>query len=1411
MKLQVGLDVGSTTAKIVALNEENQIVFKSYLRHFSAIKQTSLRLLQSLSEHFPAADLRINASGSSGMSLSEQLGIPFVQEVVACTEAVKTTNPNIDVVIELGGEDAKIIYLTNGMEQRMNNACAGGTGAFIDQIASLLHTDAAGLNTLAVNAEKIYPIASRCGVFAKTDIQPLLNEGARKEDIAASVFQAVVNQTLSGLACGRPIRGNVAFLGGPLTFLPQLRYRFMETLKLTNEHVMETDDGQYFVALGAALESGRNEQIDIQILIHMVTELNQAKQMKKTGRLEPLFAGKSAIDAFEQRHNRAKVARMPLADYEGNGFLGIDAGSTTTKMVLIGENDEILFSFYENNKGNPIATVREGLQKLYAEKPERIKIVRSMVTGYGEKLIQAAFQLDEGEIETVAHYKAAQKFQPDVDFIIDIGGQDMKCIKLKDKVIDRIMLNEACSAGCGSFLANFADTLGLTVKEFASIALTADAPVDLGSRCTVFMNSKVKQVQKEGASIAEISAGLAYSVVSNALYKVMKLKNVEEMGKHIVVQGGTFLNNAVLRAFEKLTGREVIRPDLSGLMGAYGCALLAKERNIPGETSSLLTEEKIGSFEVKISRSRCRRCENCCPLTINRFPDRRVFISGNRCERGAGKVKKQITVANLMQEKLEYLFNRACLSEKNAERGTIGIPRVLNMYENYPFWHRFFTELKFAVVLSEPSNKEDYEKGMETIPSEAVCYPAKHVHGHMMNLIEKKVAAIFYPCVVFEKKEDSDQDNHYNCPVVASYPEVIRVNIEPFAKKQVPFIQPFLSLDHFSSLTKQLHASFPDIPLRELKLALQKAKQEDEKFHAWIRKRGEDVIAELNRTGEKGIVIAGHPYHLDPAVHHGIPDEVAKMDLAVLTEDSICHLAENGLSQQVVNQWTYHSRLYRAAEVVKENENLELLQITSFGCGLDAITTDAVQEILENSQKLYTWIKMDEISNLGAVRIRLRSLKAAIAERENRKITGYRRQQITDAPVFRKQDKASYTILAPQMAPTHFALFEEAFKLHGYRLKVLTDIRENQVEEGLKYVNNDACFPAIVTIGQLVHALKSGDYDVNRTAVVMSQTGGGCRATNYIALLKKALANAGLANIPVLSLNNSSQLEKQPGFHIGASLAKKLVIAACLGDLLLRLKLAVRPYELEKGITETLYQKCLTQSAKILGNFSMKRYKALIAQIIAEFKQIEISNMKKPKIGIVGEILVKFHPYANNQLIEMIEAEGGEAVVPDFIDFFLYGLYNRSFKRDHLGKEKWSAVTGELAVQFIEHYRSPIREALQESSRFAAPLYISKIAKMAEKMLSIGNQMGEGWLLPGEMAELIATGVHNVICVQPFACLPNHILGRGMFQAVKKQYPAANLVSIDYDAGSSKVNQLNRIKLMINISKNSLEKDRVEV
>ena len=986
--LHVGLDVGSTTVKIVVMNENRNTIYRDYQRHFSDTKNTVCNVLENLATRYPNSLLTIALTGSGAMSAAKFLDLPFIQEVVACKRAVEKYIPQTDVLIELGGEDAKIIYFDKSIEQRMNGTCAGGTGAFIDQMASLLHTDPTGLNELAKKYKMIYPIASRCGVFAKTDIQPLLNEGAAKEDIAASIFQAVVNQTISGLACGRPIRGHVAFLGGPLNYLSELRKRFIETLKLTDEKIIVPDEAHLLVAKGAALDSVNTNAITIEKLRSKIGVLKVSHDDTSVP-LHPLFTTDLEYEEFKKRHENDKVENKDLKTYKGNAYIGIDAGSTTTKLVLIDDDGHLLYSLYGSNEGNPLQSVINFLKTLYNELPQDVTIRFSGITGYGEKLVQTALNIDLNEIETIAHYTAAKKFMPEVTSIVDIGGQDMKYIKLKNGAIDNIMLNEACSSGCGSFIETFAKSLNLSIEEFVQSAIESRRPVDLGSRCTVFMNSRIKQAQKEGYSVGDISAGLSYSVIKNAIQKVMKVRDTATLGNHIVVQGGTFYNDAVLRAFELIVGKNVIRPNIAGLMGAYGVALLAKEQfetnNDKEYTSTILKNNELDSLKIDSSHVRCGLCENHCLLTINKFSNGKKYISGNRCERGAGNINGDKNLPNVMKYKFNRLFNYIPLEEKDAPRGTIGIPRVLNMYEDYPFWFTFLTDLGFRVIISEKTTRKTYEKGMESMPSESVCFPAKLSHGHIISLIDQGIKTIFYPCMPFSRKEFKQADNKYNCPIVISYSEVLKNNVEELKENNIKFLNPFLPFD-----PKTLAETILDLPefkeynftKKELIQAAKKAEKEYQNFKNDIRTKGREALEYMQKHNLKGIVLAGRPYHTDPEVNHGIDTLITGLGLCVLTEDSIADMATLKYRLRVVNQWVYHARLYAAADFVGKQKDLELVQLNSFGCGVDAVTTDQVEEILESYGKMYTLIKIDEVNNLGAVRIRIRSLLASMKKRE---------------------------------------------------------------------------------------------------------------------------------------------------------------------------------------------------------------------------------------------------------------------------------------------------------------------------------------------------------------------------------------------------------------------------------------------
>ena len=1396
---KLGIDIGSTTVKVSIIEDGGKLLFADYKRHFANIQETLADLLREGEEKLGALTVEPVITGSGGLTLSKHLGIPFVQEVVAVATSLKDYAPQTDVAIELGGEDAKIIYFTGGIDQRMNGICAGGTGSFIDQMASLLQTDASGLNEYAKNYKAIYPIAARCGVFAKTDIQPLINEGATKEDLSASIFQAVVNQTISGLACGKPIRGNVAFLGGPLHFLSELRAAFIRTLNLGADQIIAPDHSHLFAAIGAAMNSDPKTTASLHDLIERLS--HGIKMDFEVKRMEPLFTDEADYEKFRTRHASHDVKKGDLATYEGNCYLGIDAGSTTTKVALVGEDGSLLYRFYSNNNGSPLATAIRAMQEIHDQLPEKAQIAYSCSTGYGEALLKSALMLDEGEVETISHYYAAAAFEPDVDCILDIGGQDMKCIKIKDGTVDSVQLNEACSSGCGSFIETFAKSLNYSVQDFAKEALFAKNPTDLGTRCTVFMNSNVKQAQKEGASVADISAGLAYSVIKNALFKVIKITNASDLGKHVVVQGGTFYNDAVLRSFEKISGCEAVRPDIAGIMGAYGAALIARERYDASKTTTMLPIDKILSLTYKTTMARCQGCTNHCVLTINRFDGGRQFVTGNRCERGLGGNKQKKDIPNLFDYKYHRMFDYEPLTADLAPRGTVGIPRVLNMYENYPFWAVFFRELGYRTVLSPKSTRQIYELGIESIPSESECYPAKLAHGHIEWLIRQGLTYIFYPCVPYERNETPEAGNHYNCPMVTSYAENIKNNVESLTDHKVHFRNPFMAFTNEEILTKRLVEEFTrdqSIPEKEIRAAAHKAWQELIASRQDMEKKGEEVIAWLKETGHHGIVLAGRPYHVDPEINHGIPELITSYGFAVLTEDSVSHLGRVDRPLIVTDQWMYHSRLYEAASYVKTQPNLDLIQLNSFGCGLDAVTTDQVNDILTRSGKIYTLLKIDEVNNLGAARIRVRSLIAAIRVREMRH---YHKPIVSSAysrVYFTKEMKKNYTILCPQMSPIHFDLIEPAVRSCGYNLEVLQNSDRTAVDTGLKYVNNDACYPSLIVVGQIMDALLSGKYDLEHTAVIMSQTGGGCRASNYIGFIRRALERAGMPQIPVISLN-ANGMETNPGFTFTPSLITKAMQGVVYGDIFMRVLYATRPYEKVPGSANALHEKWKARCIKSLSTRSanMMEFGRNIKGIIHDFDELPRLDVKKPKVGIVGEILVKFSPLANNHIVDLLESEGAEAVMPDLMDFLLYCFYNSNFKADHLGGKRSTARLCNLGISLLEYFRKTARKELEASKNFTPPSRIWELADMAKHYVSLGNQTGEGWFLTGEMLELIHSGVKNIVCTQPFGCLPNHIVGKGVIKELRASHPEANIIAVDYDPGASEVNQLNRIKLML--------------
>lgn len=1419
--LYAGLDIGSATVKVVVIDAGGELLFTRYQRHFSHVRATVARLLAEARRNLYGdghGRWRVTLTGSGAIGLARQVDLPFVQEVMACGECLRQRLPDCDVAIELGGEDAKLTFFTAGAEQRMNETCAGGTGAFIDHMAAMLNTDPQGLDALARNHSTLYPIASRCGVFAKADILPLLNEGCAREDIAASIFQAVVEQTITGLACGREIKGKVAFLGGPLAFLGALRQRFVDALGLADGEALFPEHAEYFVALGAALLArhglGLAPEEDHAGRLHALEILSGQPEPASGESLPPLFASAAEREAFALRHSQCRAPRAALEAHQGDIFLGFDMGSTTSKAVALDGEGRVLYSFYGSNQGEPLQVALQVLREVYARMPEGCRLAATGATGYGSALLRAALGVDVEEVETVAHWTAARFFLPEVSYVLDIGGQDIKCLHVRHGVIDKIQLNEACSSGCGSFVETFAASLGMPLQDFVRVALEAQNPIDLGTRCTVFMNSRVKQAQKEGATVGDIAAGLSYAVIRNALYKVIKIKDVAELGEHVMAQGGAFHNDALLRALELCLGRPVTRPDMSGSMGAFGAALLARDACRRGEVaaSGILGAEALRYFQVRNTVTRCQACANHCQLTVSRFTcggegsaERGRFVSGNRCERGSGQSRVSAIsgaqpLPNVVAWKNARLFDLMQPLPKNAApRGVVGLPRALNMYENYPLWFTLLTQLGFRVEVSGPSSRELYAAGGSTIPSQTLCYPAKLAHGHVAELAARGVDAIFFPCIPLEARQFSEQDHHYNCPVVGGYPEILPRNMDVLHRAGVPFYSPFLPLDRHRLAQRLAEVPlFQGIRRRELCRAVDAAFAAQDAFQAELRAQGETALRFVEESGGRGIILAAHPYHADPEVHHGIPEFINSLGLVVLTEDSVAHLAvaEN---LRVVNQWTFHARLYRAATLAAQRKDLALVHLVSFGCGLSALTAEQMEEILVAAGQLYTQIKIDEGQNTGPARIRIRSLLASMRHRDAQRVRTAPLR--ATPPPFTEDMRATHTILVGMVAPFHSQLMERACRASGYKTAFLPDVGREAVEAGLRYVNNDACYPAIVTVGQLVHAVRSGQHDADKVALLVYQTGGGCRATNYMALLRKALADAGMGQVPLISFNLLGK-NHSPGFRIDWALLKRCFMGCCLADLLSRLLHRVEPYEATPGAARALAERWLSRASEVLEPGERAAYALCMRHMVRDFEALPLRPEKRrPRVAIVGEILVKYHEFANNRLAQTIVAEGGEVVLPDILDFFLYCLYDDTFRYHQLAGSLGSAVKSHISRRVVEWYRAPMLDALRGSTRFEQPVPFDALLALGRRWISLGQQAGEGWLLTAEMVKYLESGVENIICVQPFGCLPNHVTGKGMFREIKRRYPGANLMAIDYDQGTSETNQVNRIKLMMDVAR----------
>ncbi len=1413
-KYYLGIDLGSTTVKYVLLNAHGQVLQQEYVRHQSAVFPTLLTCLQKLATLYPHAQVCINFTGSAALALAEHLGLVFVQEVIAASTFLKQLPQTIDTSIELGGEDSKILFLSGGMELRMNEACAGGTGAFIDQMATLLHTDAPGLNELAKHAQKTYPIASRCGVFAKTDLVALLNQGVAKEDIAKSIFDAVCEQTISGLACGRSIEGNVCFLGGPLSFLSELQASFRSRLESDKTHFVLLDNAQYAMAHGAALEALRSysdefaeQKTPVKALEEVIAALATTNFKPEQSTLPCLFKDAAEREAFIARHQKESLTSYPLAQAEGNLYLGIDLGSTTVKSVLIDDNLRLLDSFYTNNEGSPLEKLLPKVKALLAAIPPTAKLTAICTTGYGATLAKAALNAQYAEVETMAHQKAACAFDPDTTYVIDIGGQDMKCIKVKNGIIKDMQLNESCSSGCGSFIETFAKQLNLTLPQFVAAAEEAHYPSDLGTRCSVFMNSKVKQAQRDNVPLPDIAAGLCFSIVRNALYKVLRIHDSAELGDHVVVQGGTFLNDAVLRAFELLIGRNVIRPNIAGLMGAFGAALLAKERYAHDKQELVIKDDFFDLSKIKIRQFRCKGCNNHCLLTMNTFLSGQKHIHGNRCDFALKTGIKNKERNEFIEFKLATLFDRPVIPVEKA-RGTVGIPRVLNIYEHYPYWHALFSALNMHVELSPLTTKEIAELGNITIPSQSLCYPAKLTHGHVSYLANLGVQDIFLPCIPREAKVDQSMADSYACPVVGGYPEALKLNVitqHPGLKIHTPF----LDITKGRTVLRAIKKCFPEIPAREIKHAIYKAEEALNAYRVALRHEGERMVLKAEDEGKTLIVLSGRPYHIDPLINHGIPALISSMGTIVVTEDAVFHLAKEQPKLDVVNQWAFHSRLYKAAEFAAERANVQLVQLVSFGCGIDAITSEQVRKILERHDKIYTMLKIDEGDTLGAAKIRIKSLLCALNADAMSKLNG---ESVHQQKPVKGVPNELRTLYVPQMAPIHFPILTAALQALGYRVELLPDVNDKAIELGLKYVNNDACYPAIVVIGQLVEALVSGKIDAKRAALLLAQTCGPCRATNYPALLRWALHDLGYDEVPIVTLSSYDLDTDALHLKLGLHGLYRLMRGILLGDLLQKLYFHTKTYEKLKGSSDTVLKIMVEQcSHYMLSSQRHHNFVNIVRAIVQAFSQIDLDDSKKkPRVGIVGEILLKYHPKANLNLMNQLIEEGVEPVIGDISSFLLYCLNDSIFQAKYL-KGSWVKATGSwLIAHRFNRMREVIMQAL-EDSKFDNLTPFNDYKKAIEGLVSAGQQAGEGWLLTAEMIDYIEHGIKNVLCVQPFACLPNHVTGKGVMRAIRMGYEDANLCSIDFEAGTAQSNVANRLKLFLTTAKELQLKEKFGV
>ncbi|MCR5247294.1 MAG: acyl-CoA dehydratase activase-related protein [Paludibacteraceae bacterium] len=1411
-KINVGLDAGSTTLKIVATNEENEVLFTDYNRHNADIPKALADSLERLKAKIGAdATVRFQATGSAGMGLCERLGLPFIQEVVAATEVVLKKYPETKTLVDIGGEDTKMIFFNHNMQAdiRMNGNCAGGTGAFIDQMAMILGVSVAELSDMALRAKAIHPIASRCGVFSKTDIQNLIALNVCREEIAASIFNAVATQVLSTLSRGMDILPKVFLCGGPFAYIPALRKIFQKKMGMTDDDVIYSEYSNVIPALGASLAI--KDDVEYKSLNDYITLLNNsdksAIKIKRSG-LQPLFASQKERDEWEKEKSQNKIENAAIADIKDDVcYIGIDSGSTTTKVVAMDEDEKIFFTFYKKSSGRPLETVCEGLQKLEAEAKsagKNLVVKAACSTGYGEDLVKTAYGLDYGMVETIAHYTAAHKLNPNVSFILDIGGQDMKAIFVENGTINRLEINEACSSGCGSFIDSFAASLGYPIEQFVEKALQSTNPQDLGTRCTVFMNSKVRQCVREGATIEDISAGLAYSVVGNCLYKVLKLKDASELGDHIVLQGGTMRNKAVVRAFENSIKKTVTVSNYPELMGAYGAALYAKRMGADNRRE-LSTMAK--TCEYTVEPFRCVGCENNCHVLKNIFANGKVFYSGNKCEKvytNKGE-DERVTGFNMSLYKSELAFKKNIrLAESHGHASekplTIGIPRVLGMFEDYQFWYTLFTLCGIKVVTSPRSSFKMYEKGLNTIMADNICFPAKLVHGHIFDLMEKKVDRIFYPYVIYEKRDGKNENNTFNCPIVAGYSDVIKSAIDPAEKSNIPVDSPIISFKDEKLLKKALKSylkeilgkSFSEKTFKEAFVAAIDAKNT---FENTLAEKAQQTLQKAKQNDRMVILLAGRPYHNDPLIQHKVSEIMTSFGIDVVTEDVARGVDDSNKETHIIPQWSYVNRIIRAARMVAESkDNIHFVQLTNFGCGPDAFILDEVGDILRRYGKNHTILKVDDVNNAGSLRLRIRSLVESIKFKRHTEAT---KKEFKTTPEFTVLDK-NKKVLIPFFSEFHSPIIPPMFELMGYEVESLPPGTPESVKAGLQYANNEVCYPATLVVGDMIAALRSGKYDPNNIAFAVTQTGGQCRATNYIALIKKALLAAGYDNIPVVSISVMNTINEQSGFQPNIKKAIRPILHSVLFvEAIAKMYYATAVREKEEGKAKELKDKYMKKYVSISTSGDKKTILNLLREAANEFNAAA-SDKKVPRIGVVGEIFIKYNSFGNQHVVDWLVSEGIEPVIPSIIEFFSQYFPNAKFnRRNNLEKVSiWRRMINNVLEKKLVSLLNEFDKAASAFRYYEKSADINHEMENAAKIVCPAAQFGEGWLIPAEFVSFAQRGINAAVSLQPFGCIANHVISKGIERKVKKMYPDMNLLFLDFDGGVSEVNVLNRLHFL---------------